>query len=279
MSKKIQIGKNLKEKTWINYFGNKSNEYCPSCMKYIITNNSFHAGHIIAEAIGGLTFEDNLIPICKNCNLEMGQENLIDFAKSKFNNTIKCSDKYYLYEKQINDGINKLYNTKQITKSKQNIINIIGKLLNNIKSNNLINEQIAIIKIEDNYIEKTYNVSYENTNFSNISVKIRKNNCNEYHKCYLEFDYIQPNIYKIRIKSNTDVIYKNYENFTFDQIKKLDFNTKEKYGSGLYYNIIYDEIIIENKKYILIDNFYFTIVEQHGSNLNCPGCIQGNINQ
>jgi len=45
------------------------------------------------------------------------------------------------------------------------------------------------------------------------------------------------------------------------------------YGSRLYKNIIYDEIIIKDKKYILIDNFYFTIVEQHGSNLNCPGGI------
>ena len=39
MSKKIQISKNIKEKIWTNYFGNKSNEYCPSCMKNIITNN------------------------------------------------------------------------------------------------------------------------------------------------------------------------------------------------------------------------------------------------
>jgi hypothetical protein len=277
MSKKIQISKNIKEKIWTNYFGNKSNEYCPSCMKNIITNNSFHAGHIIAEAKGGLTFEDNLIPICKNCNLDMGQKNLIDFAKSKYNNIIKCSDKYYLYEKQINDGINKLYNTKQIMK-KQNIINIIGKLLNDIKSNNLLNEEIAIIKIENNYIDKIYNITYEISNFSNISIKIIKNNYNEYHKCYIEFDYIQPNIYKIRIKSNTEEVRKNYENFTFDQIKKIDFNTPKMYGSGLYYNIIYDEIFVKDKKYILIDNFYFTIVEQHGSNLNCPGCIQGTIN-
>lgn len=246
-------------------------------MENIIKNNSFHAGHIIAEAKGGLTFEDNLIPICKNCNLHMGQKNLIDFAKSEFNNTIKCSDRYYLYEKKINDGINKLYNTKQITK-RDKIINIIGKLLDNIKSNNLINEEIAIIKIENDYIDKIYNVTYENNNFSNISVKIIKNNCNESHKCYLEFDYIQPNIYKIRIKSNTDEIRKNYENFTSNQINKSDFNTPTMYGNGLYYNIIYDEIIIQDKKYILIDNFYFTMVEQHESNLNCPGCIQGSIN-
>ena len=183
-----------------------------------------------------------------------------------------------MYEKQINDGINKLYNTKQITKTKQNIINIIGKLLNDIKSNNLLNEKIADITIQKEYfIDKTYNVSYENTNFSNISVKIRKNNCNEYHKCYLEFDYIQPNIYKIRIKSNTDEIRKNYENFTSNQINKSDFNTPKMYGNGLYYNIIYDKIFIKDKKYILIDNFYFTIVEQHESNLKCPGCIQGTI--
>ena len=63
-----------------------------------------------------------------------------------------------MYEKQINDGINKLYNTKQIMK-KQNIINIIGKLLNDIKSNNLLNEEIAIIKIENNYIDKIYSTN------------------------------------------------------------------------------------------------------------------------
>ena len=41
--------------------------------------NSFHCGHIQAEAHGGKLSVDNLKPICAGCNLSMGSENMIDF--------------------------------------------------------------------------------------------------------------------------------------------------------------------------------------------------------
>ena len=45
---------------------------------------NFHAGHILAEANGGKTTLDNLIPLCALCNTSMGTYNVFDFI-TKFN--------------------------------------------------------------------------------------------------------------------------------------------------------------------------------------------------
>lgn len=52
---------------------------CPVCNTNKITQLTFEAGHIIAEAKGGLTTVDNLEPICSTCNKSMGTQNLNEY--------------------------------------------------------------------------------------------------------------------------------------------------------------------------------------------------------
>ena len=44
-----------------------------------IKMNSFHCGHVIAEALGGPTTVDNLRPVCATCNLSMRTQNMEKF--------------------------------------------------------------------------------------------------------------------------------------------------------------------------------------------------------
>ena len=61
---------------WGKYYGENKSANCPIC-KVVITSgpNGFHCGHIISEKNGGITILENLKPICKGCNLEMGSKN------------------------------------------------------------------------------------------------------------------------------------------------------------------------------------------------------------
>ena len=41
--------------------------------------NSFHCGHVVAEADGGPTTVENLRPVCATCNLSMRTQNMEKF--------------------------------------------------------------------------------------------------------------------------------------------------------------------------------------------------------
>ena len=41
---------------------------------------NFQAGHIISEAKGGDSSIRNILPICQECNLSMGTNNLIEYT-------------------------------------------------------------------------------------------------------------------------------------------------------------------------------------------------------
>jgi hypothetical protein len=47
-----------------------------------MNQKNFHCAHIISRADGGTDKIDNLLPICARCNLSMGKENLLIWAKS-----------------------------------------------------------------------------------------------------------------------------------------------------------------------------------------------------
>jgi hypothetical protein len=85
--KKRNIPKRVKDLSWDKWVGKDIAVHpCLCCGKNEIRMNSFHCGHVKAEADGGLTEPDNLRPICADCNLSMGRENFNDFkARCGFN--------------------------------------------------------------------------------------------------------------------------------------------------------------------------------------------------
>ena len=82
--KKESIPKTIKNCLWINYFKDSRVGVCQCCKRETITWGNFHAGHIKAEAHGGKTALDNLIPLCQLCNCSMGTSNVFDFV-AKYN--------------------------------------------------------------------------------------------------------------------------------------------------------------------------------------------------
>ena len=73
---KSKIPPRLRIMVWGKYYGENKSANCPIC-NIVITSgpNGFHCGHIISEKNGGKTILENLKPICKGCNLEMGSKN------------------------------------------------------------------------------------------------------------------------------------------------------------------------------------------------------------
>jgi len=79
-TKKKSIPKVVKDHCWNKWVGDDiAKTKCLCCNLNEIKMNSFHCGHIIAEANGGITSVENLRPICKACNLSMGTTNLDEF--------------------------------------------------------------------------------------------------------------------------------------------------------------------------------------------------------
>jgi len=85
-AKKKSIPKVVKDLSWSKWVGDDiSKTKCLCCGINEIKMNSFHCGHVMAEANGGETTVDNLRPICAACNTSMGTENLDVFrAKCGF---------------------------------------------------------------------------------------------------------------------------------------------------------------------------------------------------
>jgi len=80
---KIKIPSKLRKEVWKKRNGSNMNGTCFCCNDNLEIDN-FHAGHIIAEILGGQTILSNLEPICIGCNLGMGTQNLNDFKRSLF---------------------------------------------------------------------------------------------------------------------------------------------------------------------------------------------------
>lgn len=77
-----QLPKTIRNIVWNREFGNKSNiELCYCCSTETITRANYHCGHIISRNCGGSDDIDNLKPICAQCNLSMGINNMHEFMK------------------------------------------------------------------------------------------------------------------------------------------------------------------------------------------------------
>ena len=64
-----------------------SRTLCPLCKDVMIYNDrlaGWDAGHILARCQGGDVSDDNLRPICHSCNIEMGVENMYNFARRRY---------------------------------------------------------------------------------------------------------------------------------------------------------------------------------------------------
>ena len=80
--RKKPIPQALKWQTWIRYAGENFKAKCatPWC-RNIMNVTNFQAGHKQAEAVGGPTTLENLIPICASCNQSMGTEHFDIWAR------------------------------------------------------------------------------------------------------------------------------------------------------------------------------------------------------
>ena len=80
--KKKTIPKVVKDLSWNMWIGEDvAKHVCLCCETNEIKMSSFHCGHIVAEANGGITSVENLRPICRACNLSMGTEDMNIFKQ------------------------------------------------------------------------------------------------------------------------------------------------------------------------------------------------------
>jgi len=79
MNTRKSINPKLKRLVWITCAGRHFETTCFCCNKNNITVftgiRKFQTGHIISHKNGGILHLDNLLPICKSCNLNMTGEN------------------------------------------------------------------------------------------------------------------------------------------------------------------------------------------------------------
>jgi hypothetical protein len=75
------IPKKTREVVWKNQFGSTLDGQCYCCKEKLSALGKWHAGHIVAQAIGGADTSDNLRAVCSACNQSMGTENMEDFKK------------------------------------------------------------------------------------------------------------------------------------------------------------------------------------------------------
>jgi 5-methylcytosine-specific restriction endonuclease McrA len=87
---KETITKTTREYIWYKFIGNLAKAKCPICNKFEIEMTSFDAGHIVAEACGGPTNRDNLMPICHTCNSRMHTTNLYDYCRKNHHRDPVC---------------------------------------------------------------------------------------------------------------------------------------------------------------------------------------------
>ena len=79
------IPKPVRTLVWNKYIGEENGlGKCNVCATEIKVSN-FDCGHIVGAVDGGEDVVNNLVPICRMCNLSMGRENLNDFKQKYFN--------------------------------------------------------------------------------------------------------------------------------------------------------------------------------------------------
>ena len=98
--KKKAIPKALREQVWINkmekvFTGTCYISWCENDMSCF----NFDCGHNIPESKGGPTNIENLIPICRNCNIGMGNRFTIEEWEKKYEVPSKWYHLSYWFKK------------------------------------------------------------------------------------------------------------------------------------------------------------------------------------
>ena len=70
-----------RHKLWSDHYGKSMDATCKLCEMNNISVSQFDAGHVLSRKDGGSNMLENLVPICRACNLAMGTENMLDFAR------------------------------------------------------------------------------------------------------------------------------------------------------------------------------------------------------
>jgi len=73
-----------KEKSWDKLYGGGRDAICVTCNSQQINclkTDKFHWAHILAHSKGGECNIENMIPICRNCNLSMGNTHMFIWVK------------------------------------------------------------------------------------------------------------------------------------------------------------------------------------------------------
>ena len=85
INKKRRIPKKVRDDLWDKYIGKTISEaYCIVCNNSKISSRNFDAGHIQSEYNGGCENIDNLLPICRQCNLSMGIMNMDEYISKYY---------------------------------------------------------------------------------------------------------------------------------------------------------------------------------------------------
>ncbi len=86
----------VSETIWNLHSPNSNDAKCFCCDEVDINKNSYIMGHILARRYGGLITENNIKPVCFNCNLSMGTYNMYEYKaklqKNSPNNTTIISN-------------------------------------------------------------------------------------------------------------------------------------------------------------------------------------------
>lgn len=87
---KSTIPKVVRNQVWDKWIGaDIGRTKCYVCQTNIIDKGgNFHCGHVIAESKGGELKVDNLRPICKSCNSSMGTQDMREFCKKHYRDTL-----------------------------------------------------------------------------------------------------------------------------------------------------------------------------------------------
>ena len=86
VQQKHKIPYSIRCKAWITHIGAEVGQTkCLCCKDNTITQFKFTCGHIVSRADGGTLAIDNLRPICNDCNNDMGNENMREFAQRIYN--------------------------------------------------------------------------------------------------------------------------------------------------------------------------------------------------
>lgn len=87
--KKKKLSYATRVSCWNKYVGMTVGETLCLCCKFnTITQMNWECGHIVAESCGGSNDIENLRPICRHCNNDMGAENMREFALRHFKREI-----------------------------------------------------------------------------------------------------------------------------------------------------------------------------------------------